>query len=305
LHYLLAMAKKDRTASLMSPNKLAQVVPKARTSPAAWLDQMAADAGHIHVKRLVDLCKSLQAQLLAGETSDLLAQLSGFSRQLPSLDFGLVRDQGWWARTTGKSRVAGEQFAAQFAEIDQLADHLQALTQSQQRRTREQADAVDRLLLEIDSELKAIDKINDEGTRWLQDMRSQLRTRQAAEQDEHGRKQVDDDTARCEILVERLKTLRDMRMASQRSRELAKDLASRRSAVLQLLQEALASDVKVWHSSISSLTSKSAEAATASSGLEEAMESHRELQLCMKQVLFDCSELQQQEQGMVNSEGVP
>ena len=38
------MADTDRTASLMTPSKLAQVKPRGPVSPAAWLDQMAADA---------------------------------------------------------------------------------------------------------------------------------------------------------------------------------------------------------------------------------------------------------------------
>ena len=37
------MDESDRTASLMSPARLAQMKPKAATTPAAWLTQMAAD----------------------------------------------------------------------------------------------------------------------------------------------------------------------------------------------------------------------------------------------------------------------
>ncbi len=43
------MADSDRTASLMTPSKLAQIKPKSAVSPAAWLNQMAADAGHAAV----------------------------------------------------------------------------------------------------------------------------------------------------------------------------------------------------------------------------------------------------------------
>ena len=55
----------DRTASLMTPAKLAQlkVRPTPATSPAAWLDQLAADAGSGHVRRLLDLRQQLEAQL--------------------------------------------------------------------------------------------------------------------------------------------------------------------------------------------------------------------------------------------------
>ena len=49
----------DRTASLMTPAKLAESRPKVAASPAAWLDQMAADAGHQHVRRLAELALHL------------------------------------------------------------------------------------------------------------------------------------------------------------------------------------------------------------------------------------------------------
>ena len=59
------MDDEDRTASLMTPAKLAQLKdrPKPASSPAAWLDQLATDAGSGHVRRLVDLRKTLPAQL--------------------------------------------------------------------------------------------------------------------------------------------------------------------------------------------------------------------------------------------------
>src|SRR4051812_16356720 len=34
----------DRTASLMTPGKLAQMKPRPAATPAAWLDRMASDA---------------------------------------------------------------------------------------------------------------------------------------------------------------------------------------------------------------------------------------------------------------------
>ena len=57
-------SSEDRTASLMTPAKLAQVAARARapSSPTAFLDQMAADAGHAHVRRIAELRVQLEQQ---------------------------------------------------------------------------------------------------------------------------------------------------------------------------------------------------------------------------------------------------
>ena len=118
------MADNDRTASLMTPSKLAQVKPRGPVSPAAWLDQMAADAGHQHVRRLAELCKDLQAQAQRRDISPLILELERLGEALPRLDFGLLQPRGWWARATGKGRTAGTEFAGQFEQIAQVAQGL-------------------------------------------------------------------------------------------------------------------------------------------------------------------------------------
>ena len=56
------MQDPDRTASLMTPAQLAKVKPKAPPSPAAWLDQLALDAGHVNVRRIAELQEDLRSQ---------------------------------------------------------------------------------------------------------------------------------------------------------------------------------------------------------------------------------------------------
>src|SRR5574340_623904 len=111
------MDDSDRTASLMTPSKLAQIKPRSAASPAAWLNQMAADAGHLHVRRLGELRKELQAQALLRDVSPAMSELARLGEALPRLDFGLLQSRGWWSRATGKSRGAGAEFAAQFHRI--------------------------------------------------------------------------------------------------------------------------------------------------------------------------------------------
>ena len=75
----------DRTASLMTPAKLAQAAPRAPASPAAWLDQMAAEAGHHHVRRAAELRCDLAAQGLGREVSPLAADLKSWRARLASM----------------------------------------------------------------------------------------------------------------------------------------------------------------------------------------------------------------------------
>jgi predicted nucleic acid-binding Zn-ribbon protein len=290
------MADSDRTASLMTPAKLAQVnKPKAAVTPAAWLDQMASDAGHQHVRRLAELSTELQAQGQLRDFSPVAAELARLAEALPRLDFGLLQARGWWARTTGKSRTAGAEFASQFEQIEEVARSLAAQAQGLRKAQQEQSGAGERSLVELEVEFRAIDKIIDQGARWLQDMRNQLKARTATANGAEAEKAIQDDAARCEILVDRLKVLRAVSSAAQQVHQHAQAAAARRSALSQLLQQALAADVKAWQSRLSALAAVAGDGKSPALNLEEPMETHRELQLCVKQAIADCGQLDSQE----------
>jgi len=298
------MDESDRTASLMTPSKLAQVKPKGPASPAAWLNQMAADAGHAHVRRLAELRKALQMQAAMRDLSPLMAQLDRVGQALPRLDFSLLQPQGWWARATGKSRSAGAEFAAQFEQIEEATQALAAQAQALQKKQQEQAGSGDLALLELQVEFHAIDKIMEQGTRWLYDMRNQLKTREAAAPDEAGQQQIRDDAARCEILVERLKALRAVSSAAQQSHQQAVDTSARRAALLQMLQHMLGADLKAWRTRLSALASAAGDGDSPALHLEGPEEAHREFKLCIKQAIADCGQLQGHEKALAESLGV-
>jgi len=295
------MADTDRTASLMTPSKLAQVKPRGQASPAAWLDQMAADAGHQHMRRLAELCRDLKAQAQRRDMSPLISELARLGEALPRLDFGLLRPQGWWARATGKSRTAGAEFAGQFEQIGDVAQGLVAQARAVQKGQQDKTPANDRALLELEVEFRAIDKIIDQGTRWLQDMRNQIKERQAVATDEPGQQQIEDDAARCEILVARLKALRAVSSAAQQAHQQGQGAAARRGSLAKLMQQ-VAADVKAWQADISALASAAGTAGASSLKLDAPMESHRDLQLRVKQAIADCTQLQGQEK--VAAEGL-
>jgi hypothetical protein len=89
------MADSDRTASLMSPAKLAGITPKAAVTATAWLNQMAADAGHLHVRRIGELGEVLQEQATSPELAALASQLRRVGDALQQLDFSLLEPGGW------------------------------------------------------------------------------------------------------------------------------------------------------------------------------------------------------------------
>jgi len=297
------MDDSDRTASLMTPAKLAQVQPRGQASPAAWLDQMAADAGHAHVRRLGELRIDMQTQASQRDISPLVAELTRLGKELPTLDFGLLAQRGWWAKVTGQGRSAGAQFSHQFEEIDEAVRALASQAQALQRKNLEAASSADRTAMEVEVEYRAIDRILDQGTRWLQDMRSQLKIRQAASPDAAAQQQISADTARCETLVERLKDLRAVTNAAQQAHQHAKDLAARRFTLLQTLQQALTADVKEWRTQLSRVASAAAAQGAAASSQDSPAETHRELQLCIKQLLSDCAQLQAGEKALGESLG--
>lgn len=293
------MADSDRTASLMTPSKLAQIRPKAAASPAAWLSRMAADTGHQHVRRVRELQSQLQSQAPQWDVSPLVSGLARLAQALPQLDFGLLQDRGWWARTTGKSRSAAAEFAAQFDRIDEAVKGLSAHSQDLQKK-RDQSAAADLALVELEVEYHAIDKIIDQGARWLQDMRAQIKSREAAA-DPAGQDQLKEDTERCEILVARLKALRAVSSAAQQSHQQAQGAAKRRLALLQLLRQGLPAGIKAWQARLSEVAAIARQGGAAGRGLDGAMEAHRDLQLCVKQAVADCGQLQAQEKSLADS----
>lgn len=288
-------ADHDRTASLMTPAKLAQVKPKGAVSPAAWLDQMAADAGHQHVRRLAELRAELEASGARRGFEGVTTALGRLGEVLPRLDFGLLQSRGWWARTTGKARTACAEFAKCFEEIDEAAKELVAQVQSLQKAESESAGA-DRRWTELEVEFHAIEKIIDQGARWLQDMRNQLKTREAGAADAQSLQAVKDDEARCEILVGRLKKLRALTSAAQAVHQQALEANRRRAALVQQFQQAAGAQVKTWRTRLGAIAANAADDSAPGLSLEEPMESHRELQLWLKRAAADCAQLQGHEE---------
>jgi uncharacterized protein YaaN involved in tellurite resistance len=297
------MDDEDRTASLMSAAKLAQISkPKAPVSPAAWLDKMAADAGHPHVRRLAELRADLQVQATRRDLSPLAAAIAGVAATLPKLDFAVLQQKtGFFARLAGKSRTTVTEFASQFDSIDGALDELAARAKALQASQGDQASRTEMTLVEFEVEFRALEKIIDQGARWLHDMRTELKEREARGGDEATLAQIRADGERCELLVARLKNLRSLSSAAQASHQQARSAAARRAALVDSLRTQVAAKVKDWRTRIEPLATSARNGEVPTLGLEGPMDRHRDMQLCIKEAAADCGQMQSHEQSLAEN----
>jgi hypothetical protein len=286
-------ADDDRTASLMTPAKLAQlkVRPAAAASPAAWLDQMAADAGSGHVRRLVDLRGQLEAQLREDEAAPVAAARAALAQGVAQLDYTLVQPKGWLARATGKGKAAAADFVAQAERAHHAAEDLEQEAGALLRKWQAPAGGLERSVLEMEVEVRAIEKIMDQGARWLQDMRNQIKERQAASSDEAVQQQAREDSARCELLVARLKLLRALASATQQAVARCKVLPERRQALLVSVQSVQEGEVRRWHKKLARVLDQATATGSAAEGTESAERAGRDLHAALEQLGRDVEAL--------------
>lgn len=286
-----------RTAQLMTPAKLAELrmKPRVAASPAAWLDQLAADAGAGHVRRLIDLRKQLETYALQRDYAAFAQALQTLAAALPTLDFGRLQSKGWIARATGKGREDAAGFVTQHDAIMQAIDEVNEEYQALTRKSQPITAAVDKLLAEFQVEVQAIERIMDQGSRWLQDMRGRLSARQAESHDAEEQRKIEEDTARCELLVTRLKQLRTASGAAAQAQDRIRSANEKRSSTLALLQQALDGDMKAWLVCMRPLAAAAAESGSASQGVDLARKTHAELQTCVQQAVKDCAHLKNNE----------
>ena len=288
----------DRTASLMTPAKLAQLKmrPAAAASPDAWLNQMAADAGSGHVRRLLDLCKQIEGQLREPDVRGVAGASEALHEHLDKLDLSMLERKGLLARVTGKGREAAAGFASHHERTKHATEDLADEVRELQRKQQSLGASAERSALEFDVEIRAIEKIMEQGARWLQDMRNQLKARTAAGGDAAAQDQIRQDNERCELLVERLKLLRTASSAAQDASERCRGVAKRRAALMETLQRLLDSDLKGARQKLDAVAEQAASTGAAAEGLDAARRARKELQSALQQVGHDCASLKTQEQ---------
>jgi hypothetical protein len=269
----------DRTASILSPAKLAQVKPVAAVSPVAWLDQPPAEAGRQPLLRLHDLQAELAASIPCGDDRELAAALEQLAQAIAQVDFSLLRAHGWLARALGRDHSAGVQFSGRYEQaaeaVAALAQRLKAL----QGKALAQASAADRRLVELEVECVALDQSIAQGTAWVQDMRSRSQPRAA------------EDVARCNALADRLGLLAAVAGASRQARAHGQALQERRATVRLAVHQAMAGPVKAWRVRMSVLANTAQDALPAQPELEAPAQAQRAVEALLRQLAADCSAL--------------
>lgn len=291
----------DRTASLMTPAKLAQLQtrPRPQATPAAWLDQLASDAGSGHVRRLLELRQQVQPQAGGGEAA-VGSALAALASALEGLDFALLQPKGWLARATGRGKADGAAFVAQAQRAESAGEDLADEVRALQKKQAAQAGALERTLLEIEVELRAIEKIMDQGARWLQDMRGNIREREKQGGDATVQKQVAEDTARCELLVARLKQLRAATTAAHALVDQGRQATQARAALAGSLQDVLETPWASWRQKLAPLVDAAA-AGGAADGVERAREVQGQLLEVLKAAGEECASAAEREQAFVQA----
>lgn len=291
----------DRTASLMTPAKLVQLQtrPRPQATPAAWLDQLASDAGSGHVRRLLELRQQLQPLAGGCGEEDVASALAALAQALEGVDFGLLQPRGWLARATGRGKADGASFAAQAQRAERAGEDLADEVRALQKKQAAQASPLERTLLEVEVELRAIEKIMDQGARWLQDMRGTLRAGEKQDGDAPAQEPPADGAARCELLVARLKQLRAATSAVRAQVDQGRAAIQGRAALADSVRGVLETPWSAWQQRVAPL----AAAATAASAdaVERARAVQHELLVALRAAGEECASVAEREQAFAQS----
>lgn len=266
------MSDHERTAAIMVPSRLAEMAPAKKSS--TWFDQPAQQVGEVQIDHLTTTLQALQTNPPSETVAPMCAALQTLLRSHGNLNFETLQTRGWWARATGKARSAGAEFS------DQVADVVVALERADEQAAQFQADHTaraatdERLAVEMELDLRALDDLVDKGAKWLQDMQAQLKQRHAAAQDEAQRQGVRRDAARCEALVARLKALRGLGAATRKVLTPLREAQALRLAQVQALTRDLPAANRAWRARLVSLAAAVEDGAD---GPELSLEGPREV----------------------------
>lgn len=245
------MSDHERTAALMVPSKLAEMVPAKKSTP--WFEQPATQVGEVQIDHLAATLEALRVSLRTDSTGPLGDVLRNWQQRHDELSFEGLQVRGWWGRATGKSKSAGAEFAEQVARL--VALQAQAETQGTQFQDEHVSRAAEdeRLMIDAELDLRALDDLVEKGAKWLQDMQAELKRRHVAALDDAARQGVRRDVARCEALVPRLKALRALGASTRKVIVPLREAQALRQVQVQLLSRDLHAAARAWRGRLVSL----------------------------------------------------
>jgi hypothetical protein len=290
----------ERTASLMTPAMLAQLRMGSNPAAAApaWPEQYAADAGVLHARRQLELRGQLEAQAAQRDYDAITRAGTALAEALPRLDFALLQPKGLLARMAGKGKADAAGFAAQHERIERALSGFADQVHELRRHHQILSAQTDATLVDFDAETRAVEQLLDQGARWLQDTRTQLRMRETQSPDDAARRRIEEDTDRCDRLTARLKDLRASNTAAHRIREVCDVAAARRLALLTSLQQALDGEAERWQQALAPLA-EAVRSGAPPGPADAAVAAHQALQPCVAQAIEDCRRMHAQEAALV------
>ena len=287
----------NRTASLMTPARLAQIQANEAEAPEAGLAQPEVDTGSIQLTQLLRLQGLISVQAGARDYAPLSVQLEKLADTLPQLDLALVQISGWWARTTGKSKKAADQLTDQCAQIAQCNQCVLEEIDALQKKMRGEASKTGRLLMELEMEHQALKGLIEKSLRWLGAQQIRLKELHAAD----SRQQLSDEAAHCESLVLRMESLQTISTSTQQTLALIRTAASQRSALLQLCQHALVTDMTNWQKRVPALPTAMLKSAGSALAVEGPIQTHHALHQRVTEACLACAVLHKDEQAQADS----
>ncbi len=142
------MSDHERTAALMVPSKLAEMVPAKKSAP--WFDQPAAQVGEVQMEHLAATLEALQQSQRNDSAGALEDALRNWQQRHEELSFEGLQVRGWWGRATGKSKNAGAEFADQVAKLVALQGNVDAQGGQFQDENTRRAAADERLMIDAE-----------------------------------------------------------------------------------------------------------------------------------------------------------
>ena len=292
------MSDSERTAAFMTPAMMGKMAaaPAPVVAPSAQLlRDPPGEVGREAVAHLAGVRRELEQQVHERDLQPLASEFQRLHVSLEQLDFEQLRPRGWLARTTGKARSAGAEFFQQYEQAAEAAQAMGKQAAALQKLHVAQVATTERLLVEMEVECSALEQTVEQNARWLQGVRKELQQRHASAADAAAVAIVKEDAARCELLVARLKTLRAVAAAAQRTLEHARGALVQRLALLQTLEQGQARATRAWNERLSGTAAAAERGEGGNLSIEAPQELHHQMQQQVAQTAQECALVQRHE----------
>ena len=259
---------------------------------AVWVQAQLRDIEQNQVQRLDQLRARLQAEAFQWDHKPLAQAILGLQSAGRELQFLPLR-QGWIARLLGRHRVAHTQFIVAHARVTALAAEVRTQLGQMAACHEDRAAGPRRALLEIDMEMKTLEKWVDQGVTWLQDMCTQL-----AEARQQGRDEPQHASfaEAAQSYTQQFKRLQTVEELVHGLIVRGNTILARRAALLEQVRADAQLFEQAWSQRLDHLVDELKAERSALPHIPKAIESHDDLMRRLGASVDACSALQHEEE---------